>query len=128
MHPIPESGLAPGRFTLMTIRSHDQFNTTIYGLNDRYRGVFRGRRVVMINAEDLRDAGWPEGSEVDITSHFGDEKRVAKKFRLVSYSIPRRCLAAYFPETNVLVPLGSVAEKSNTPAYKSIEVSLSPCV
>ncbi|HUP55870.1 MAG TPA: FdhF/YdeP family oxidoreductase [Bdellovibrionota bacterium] len=127
VHPIPSTKLAPGRFVLMTIRSHDQFNTTIYGLNDRYRGIFRGRRVVMINSQDLEDAGLAAGSEVDITSHFEGEKRVAKGFRLVPYSIPRRCLAAYFPETNVLVPLGSVAEKSNTPAYKSIEVSLSPC-
>jgi anaerobic selenocysteine-containing dehydrogenase len=125
VHPIPKSSLAPGRFLLMTIRSHDQFNTTIYGLNDRYRGIFRGRRVVLIHTEDLKDAGLEAGSRIDLTSHFAGETRVAKGFTLVPYAIPRRCLAAYYPETNVLVPLGSVAEKSNTPAYKSIEVSLS---
>jgi anaerobic selenocysteine-containing dehydrogenase len=124
VHPIRETKLAAGRFLLMTIRSHDQFNTTIYGLNDRYRGVANGRRVVLINRDDLADSGFARGARVDIRSHHDGQSRIAHGFVLVPYEIPRRCLASYFPETNVLVALESVAEKSNTPAYKSIEVSL----
>ncbi|MEO8635539.1 MAG: FdhF/YdeP family oxidoreductase [Gemmatimonadales bacterium] len=124
--PISTHSLGENHFLLTTIRSHDQFNTTIYGLDDRYRGVHGGRRVVFINAEDLASRGWRAGGRVDITSHFGDERRVARGFQLVSYSIPKGCLATYFPEANVLVPLGSVAERSNTPTSKSIEVSLAP--
>ena len=124
--PIAKPPVADGRFVLMTIRSHDQFNTTIYGLDDRYRGVHGGRRVLFIHPEDMKWRGWEAGMRVDITSHFGDEQRVARSFQLVPYAIPRRCLATYFPEANVLVPLGSVAERSNTPTSKSIEVSLAP--
>jgi molybdopterin-dependent oxidoreductase alpha subunit len=124
VHPIAVTRLEPGRFLLMTIRSHDQFNTTIYGLNDRYRGITHGRRVVLMNGEDISRAGFSEGELVDIVSHFGDETRQAPRFRVVAYEIPRRCVAAYYPEANVLVPIGSTADKSNTPAYKSIEVSL----
>ena len=93
----------------MTIRSHDQFNTTIYGLHDRYRGVHGGRRVLFMNPEDLAARGWSAGQRVDITSHFHHEQRVARQFQLVSYAIPRRCVAVYYPEGNVLVPIGSVA-------------------
>jgi anaerobic selenocysteine-containing dehydrogenase len=124
VHPIPETKLAPGRFLLMTIRSHDQFNTTIYGLNDRYRGIIHGRRVILIHRDDLEEAGLAADSRVNVRSHHAGHSRVARGFTLVPYDIPRRCLASYFPETNVLVALESVAEKSNTPAYKSIEVSL----
>ncbi len=123
--PISEHDLGPDRFILMTIRSHDQFNTTIYGMHDRYRGVHGGRRVLFINPEDAEERGWSAGQRVDITSHFGEERRVARSFQLVPFAIPRRCLAAYFPEANVLVPVGSVAEESNTPTSKSIHVSLS---
>jgi anaerobic selenocysteine-containing dehydrogenase len=84
-----------------------------------------GRRVLFINPEDAAARGWAAGQRVDITSHFGDEPRVARSFQLVPFAIPRRCLAAYFPEANVLVPVGSVAEESNTPTSKSIHVSLS---
>ncbi len=126
--PISEHDLSDDKFLLMTIRSHDQFNTTIYGLHDRYRGVHGGRRVLFINRDDLAARGWKAGMRVDITSHFGDERRVARSFQLVPYAIPRRCLAAYFPEANVLVPVGSVAEHSNTPTSKSIHVTLEPVV
>jgi anaerobic selenocysteine-containing dehydrogenase len=122
--PISSHELGADRYILMTIRSHDQFNTTIYGLHDRYRGVHGGRRVLFMNPADLEARGWSAGARVDITSHFGNERRVARRFQLVPYAIPRRCVAAYFPEANVLVPLGSVAEESNTPTYKSIHVSL----
>src|SRR5206468_216520 len=124
--PISRHDLGGERFIMMTVRSHDQFNTTIYGLHDRYRGVHGGRRVLFINPDDAAARGWTAGMRVDITSHFGDERRLARSFQLVPYPIPRRCVAAYFPEANVLVPIGSVAEKSNTPTSKSIHVTLAP--
>jgi molybdopterin-dependent oxidoreductase alpha subunit len=122
--PISSHDLAPDQYLLMTIRSHDQFNTTIYGLHDRYRGVHGGRRVMFMNAEDLAARGWESGRRVDITSHFEGQRRTARGFQLVSYAIPRRCVAVYYPEGNVLVPIGLVAAQSNEPAYKSVHVSL----
>ncbi len=124
VHPIPRHELAPGQFLTMTIRSHDQFNTTIYGLDDRYRGIHNGRRVIFLHPDDVRDAGFAPGDRVDITSHFGSEQRHAPGFTVVPYSIPRRCAATYYPETNVLVPLQSVADGSNTPTSKSVVISL----
>lgn len=124
VHPIAKTTLPEGRFLLMTIRSHDQFNTTIYGLNDRYRGIKQGRRVIFMNPEDMKRSGYSENSVVDITSHFKGETRTAPHFIVVPYAIPSQCLAIYYPEGNVLVPIESVADRSNTPAYKSIEVSL----
>ena len=94
----------------MTIRSHDQFNTTIYGFHDRYRGVHGGRRVLFMNPADIAARGWSAATRVDITSHFHGERRMARRFQLVAYDIPRRCVAAYYPEANVLVPIGSVAD------------------
>jgi molybdopterin-dependent oxidoreductase alpha subunit len=126
VHGLPRHELAPGRFLMMTIRSHDQFNTTIYGLDDRYRGIRNERRVVMLNPEDIREAGLAEGEVVDLISHFEGEERIARRFIVVPYSIPRRSAATYFPETNVLVPIRSVAEKSNTPASKSVVISVRP--
>jgi anaerobic selenocysteine-containing dehydrogenase len=110
----------------MTIRSHDQYNTTLYGLDDRYRGILNGRRVVLLNPEDMRALGVSEGQVVDLTSHFRGEQRVARRFVAVPYRIPRRCAATYFPETNVLVPIDSYAEKSRTPASKSVVISVTP--
>lgn len=118
--------LPPGYFVLTTIRSQDQFNTTIYGLDDRYRGIHNGRRVLFINPEDMREAGLQQGQPVDITSHFEGREREAQHFLAAPYSIPRGCVATYFPEGNVLVPIGSVAEISNTPTSKSIIVTLTP--
>jgi molybdopterin-dependent oxidoreductase alpha subunit len=126
VHPIPRHNLAPGQLLLMTIRSHDQFNTTVYGNDDRYRGVHGGRRVIFVNAEDLREAGLSDGQAVDITSHYEGETRTVHAFKVVSYEIPRRCAAAYFPETNPLVPLGNIADGSRQPVSKSIVVSLAP--
>ncbi len=125
MEPIR---LARGQFLMTTIRSHDQYNTTIYGLDDRYRGVFHGRRVVLMNPEDMREHGWKQGDRLDITSHFrnakGEEElRTAAEFLAVAYDIPRRSVATYFPEANVLVPIESVALKSNTPTSKAVVVS-----
>ena len=124
VHPIPRHDLAPGQLMLMTIRSHDQFNTTIYGQDDRYRGVYNGRRVVFLHADDMAERGLKQGDFVDLTSHFEGRTRRAERFAAVPYPIPRRCAAAYFPETNVLVPLRSVADGSNQPASKSIVITL----
>ena len=126
VHPIPRLALPEGGLLLMTLRSHDQFNTTIYGLNDRYRGVTKGRRVVFLNEADLERRGLLPGQRVDITSHFEGETRKAEGFLAVPYDIPEGCAGAYFPEANVLVPIGSVAARSNTPAYKSLVVTIAP--
>jgi molybdopterin-dependent oxidoreductase alpha subunit len=127
VHPIPRNELGPGKFILMTIRSHDQFNTHIYGLDDRYRGIFNGRRVLFMNPEDVKEAGLTQGQIVDLTSHFGDdEKRYARHFQIAPYPIARGCTATYFPEGNVLVPINSVAERSNTPTSKFVVISIAP--
>ena len=126
VHGLPRHELLPGQFMMMTIRSHDQFNTSIYGLDDRYRGIHNGRRVVLLNPQDIEEAGLRAQQVVDLTSHFEGETRVAHRFVVVPFSIPRRCAATYFPETNVLVPVRSVAEKSNTPASKSVVISIKP--
>ena len=115
----------PGRLLLQTIRSHDQFNTTIYGLDDRYRGVRNGRRVVYVNPDDLAELGIPDGECVDLHSEWSDGvDRVVEQFRVVSFPTARGCAAAYFPEANGLVPLDSTAEKSNTPTSKAVVVRL----
>ena len=126
VHPIARHELLPGELLLMTIRSHDQFNTTIYGENDRYRGISNGRRVLFINAQDIAERGLQVGGTVDLISRFGSESRKAERFKLVPYDIPRGCAAAYYPETNVLIPLHSVADRSNQPAFKSIPIRLEP--
>ncbi len=124
VHQAPKHELKADQWMMMTIRSHDQYNTTIYGLDDRYRGIHNERRVVLLHADDVRQAGLKQGDVVDLVSHFEDEERVAPNFIVVPYDIPKRCAATYFPETNVLVPIRSVAEKSNTPASKSVVISL----
>ena len=127
VHPIPRNELEPGKFILMTIRSHDQFNTHIYGLDDRYRGIYNGRRVLFMNPDDAEEAGLTQGQVVDLTSHFGDgEKRHARHFQIAPYPIARGCTATYFPEGNVLVPIDSVAERSNTPTSKFVVISITP--
>ncbi|WP_116951172.1 FdhF/YdeP family oxidoreductase [Jiangella endophytica] len=115
-----------GRLILQTVRSHDQFNTTIYGLDDRYRGIRDGRRVVFVNPADLAELGFSDGAMVDLVSEWSDGDRRAPSFRVVSYPTALGCAAAYFPETNVLVPLDHTAEVSNTPASKSVIVRLEP--
>jgi molybdopterin-dependent oxidoreductase alpha subunit len=117
----------PGRLLLQTVRSHDQYNTTIYGLDDRYRGIRGGRRVVFVSPDDLAELGIADGSVVDVVSEWADGvQRRATAFRVVSYPTARGCAAAYFPEANVLVPLDSTAEGSNTPTSKQIIVRLEP--
>jgi anaerobic selenocysteine-containing dehydrogenase len=111
---------------MMTMRTHDQYNTTVYGDADRYRGIKGGRRVVFMNEDDMREAGIAAGAQVDLTNDFGGETRLAPRFTAVSYPIPRRCVATYFPEANVLVPLEKYAEGSFTPASKDVVVRISP--
>jgi formate dehydrogenase major subunit len=116
-----------GRLLLQTMRSHDQFNTTIYGLDDRYRGIKGGRRVVLVNPRDIDTHQLRDGQYVDIVSETDDGcTRTAPRFRVVSYDTPRGCAAAYYPETNCLVSLDAKAVGSHQPAYKSIVVRLVP--
>ncbi|MGE0783018.1 FdhF/YdeP family oxidoreductase [Mycolicibacterium sp.] len=117
--PVPE-----GRLVLQTLRSHDQYNTTIYGLDDRYRGVKGGRRVVFVNPEDITRFGLRDGDRVDLISEFDGQQRRAEDFRVIAYSTPVGNAAAYYPETNPLVPLDHVAARSNTPVSKAIVVRL----
>lgn len=116
--------LEKDEFLMMTIRSHDQFNTTIYGLHDRYRGIFNERRVVMINKKDVLKLGLNNGDVVDLFNYHEGLERVARKFLLIEYDIPETCIATYFPEANVLVPINSTAKKSNTPTSKSVVVKI----
>lgn len=124
VNKVPENRLQEGEYQLMTIRSHDQFNTTIYGLNDRYRGVKNERRVVFMHPEDMKARGWQAKQAINLINEHGGTRRVAESFLLVPYDIPRNCLAAYFPEANVLVPIDSFDDRSRTPASKRIVVRL----
>jgi len=124
VHQLTERRLAPGELLMMTIRSHDQYNTTIYGLEDRYRGIHEGRRVILMNAQDITEAGFEPGIWVDLICSTAGRVRVAAGFAIVQYDIPRRCAATYFPEANALVPIENVADKSNTPASKSVVITL----
>ncbi len=117
----------PGRYVLQTFRSHDQYNTTIYGMDDRYRGVYGERQVVFMNADDMADIGVEAGDRADIVGEFDDGvERIAQNFRFVPYDIPRGCIAGYYPEMNVLVPLASSGDESYTPTSKSVIVSFRP--
>ena len=123
--PLEVIDLPPGRLLLQGFRSHDQFNTTIYGLSDRYRGIENGRRVIFVNPEDIAALGFSDGDNVDIVSEWEDgSERSVPSFRIVSYETPRGCAAAYYPEVNPLVPLDSTATGSNSPTYKSIVIRL----
>jgi len=116
--------LKDNEYIMMTIRTHDQYNTTIYGLDDRYRGVLNERRIVFMNEEDMKLQGLKKMDMVNLISHFEGEQRVAKRFLVIPYSIPKQCTATYFPEANVLVPIGSTARKSNTPASKTVIITI----
>lgn len=124
INEIPRIPLKPNEYLMMTIRSHDQFNTTIYGLHDRYRGVYNERRVIFMNPQDMEEAGLKKEQVVDLYSHFEEEERVAYRFLVVPFDIPRRCVATYFPEANVLVPVKSMADYSRTPTSKSIVITI----
>jgi molybdopterin-dependent oxidoreductase alpha subunit len=129
VNPMEWVPVPPGRLILQTLRSHDQYNTTIYGLDDRYRGVKGGRRVIFVNPADIASFGLAEGARVDLISEFTDaaghvEERRAKDFLIVPYSTPVGNAASYYPETNPLVPLDHTAKKSNTPVSKAIVIRL----
>ncbi|MDO7171213.1 FdhF/YdeP family oxidoreductase [Mariniflexile sp. AS56] len=124
VNKLPEWKLKTGELVMMTIRSHDQFNTTIYGLNDRYRGVFDERRIIFMNREDMASRGLKEHQVVNLKSEFKGVVREAHQFKVVGYEIPRNCCATYFPETNVLVPLDSFAHTAKTPASKSVIITV----
>lgn len=128
--PLPEETVhqkarkGGGRFALQTFRSHDQYNTTVYGLDDRYRGVYGERQVIFIHPEDLKAMGSAAGDRIDVVGAYDDGiARIAPDFRFVPYDIPRGSIAGYYPELNVLVPLGSAGEESDTPTSKSIMVT-----
>ncbi|MDT0379943.1 FdhF/YdeP family oxidoreductase [Streptomyces sp. DSM 42041] len=125
--PVEYPHVPEGRLLLQTLRSHDQYNTTVYGLDDRYRGITGGRRVVFLHPDDAAERGLPDGAYADLTSEWRDGvRRTAPGFRVVHYPTARGCAAAYYPETNVLVPLDATADVSNTPASKSVVVTVTP--
>ena len=123
-HDLPDVNIPEDNYVMMTIRSHDQYNTTIYDLHDRYRGIHGNRRIVLMNASDMIDRGWKNRHLVDIISHYNGQDRRSNSWQLVAYDIPRGNIATYFPEANVLIPLDSTAVKSNTPTSKWIICSL----
>ncbi|WP_297794769.1 FdhF/YdeP family oxidoreductase [uncultured Eudoraea sp.] len=122
LNKLPEHKLEADEYMLMTIRSHDQFNTTVYGLDDRYRGVYNERRVVFMNPEDMAERGLEKMEVVHLSSTYDAKTRTAYNFKVLPYKIPKGNLAAYFPETNVLVPYNHYADRSKTPISKSVKV------
>jgi anaerobic selenocysteine-containing dehydrogenase len=121
---LPQHSLAADDFMMASVSSHDQFNTTIYGQDDRYRGIHNERRVVFMNEKDNEAAGFVAGEKVDLFNYLEGIERVAHLFIIVPYDIPSRCTVTYYPETNVLVPINSVAEKSNTPTSKMVIIKI----
>lgn len=115
-----------GRLLMQTLRSHDQYNTTVYGMDDRYRGIGHARRIIFLNPKDMETRGIRPLQQVDITSHYSDKERVAAKFQAIPYDIPAGSAATYFPEANVLVPIDSTAIESNTPSSKAVEITIQP--
>ena len=124
VNTLPKHLLEEDEFLLMTIRSHDQFNTTIYGLDDRYRGIYNARRVIFMHPEDMKKQGLSQLQVVHIKSNYDNTERVAENFKIVAYKIPRGNIAAYYPETNMVVPYNHYADKSRTPISKSVRVKI----
>ena len=124
VNALPDNQVPEDQFMMMTIRSHDQYNTTIYGLHDRYRGIYNERRVVLMNREDMAELGLQQEDVVDLTGTYKGEERIAPRFLVVPYDIPRRCVATYFPEANVLVPIDSIAQHSKTPTSKRVLIRI----
>ena len=123
---IEKIELSEGELLMTTIRAHDQFNTTVYEENDRYRGITGSRRVIFMNEADIAERGLKQGEVVDLESHFEGKTRRVESFIVVPYPIPKDCAATYFPETNALVPVESVAEKSNCPTSKLVKITVAP--
>ncbi|MEM6377766.1 MAG: molybdopterin dinucleotide binding domain-containing protein, partial [Bacteroidota bacterium] len=124
LNKVPQTTLKEDEYIMMTIRSHDQFNTTIYGLDDRYRGIFNARRVVLMNAEDIEALNLKQGDVVDLVGTYKGVVRRALHFIVVPYAIPPQCVATYFPEANVLVPIDSYEKTSKTPASKKVIIRI----
>lgn len=122
--PLPKNELAADEYHMATIRSHDQFNTTIYGLDDRYRGIHNERRVILMNENDMKKAGFRTQEKVDLFNYDDGVERVARLFVVVPYNIPEGNTATYYPEANVLIPINSVAEQSNTPTSKLVNIKI----
>ena len=128
INPISAIKTQVGEYVMMTIRSHDQYNTTIYGLNDRYRGIFNERRIILMNEKDTFTEGVKQGDVVDLFSHYKDIERKAERFIVVLYDIPQGNVATYFPEANTLIPVDEYADKSFTPISKSVVISIKKAV
>ena len=124
INTLPKHRLADGEYFMMTIRSHDQYNTTIYGLDDRYRGIYNERRVIMMNQIDIDARGWETQQEVNLFSAFNGVTREARKFLVIPYTIPVGNVATYFPEANPLIPIDSYAAKSHTPTSKLVKITI----
>jgi anaerobic selenocysteine-containing dehydrogenase len=121
---LPENIMDLDEYMMSSVRSHDQFNTTIYGLEDRYRGIHNGRRVIFMNKDDIEKGGFKDGDMVDLFNYADGIERAAHMFIIVAYNIPKRCTITYYPEANVLIPISSVAEKSNTPTSKMVFIKI----
>ena len=126
LNQVSHISLEEDEYLMMTIRSHDQFNTTLYGMDDRYRGIYNERRVIFMNQRDIEQAGLKSQQIVHLSSTYKGEERWARTFQVIPYDIPSKCVATYFPEANPLVPIHVTAEKSNTPASKSIRIRVHP--
>ncbi len=124
INELPNNDLVQGQYEMMTIRSHDQFNTTIYGLDDRYRGIHQGRRVVLMNSVDMELAQIKPFDEVNLVNNYNKRERIAERFKAVPYDIPARCIATYFPEANILVPIDKFAKSSKTPCSKRVIITI----
>jgi len=114
-------------FIMMTIRSHDQFNTTIYGLDDRYRGIYNGRMIVLMNNEDIVVNNLKKGDKITLYNNYKNINRQVSDFSVIPYNIPKGCIATYYPESNPLVPIDLIAHSSHTPSSKSIKVKIKRC-
>jgi anaerobic selenocysteine-containing dehydrogenase len=123
---LEEKPIPTGQFLLTTVRSHDQFNTSVFALNDRYRGIRSERRVILMNPQDMQQIGFVAGQPVDLAGVETDRPRLARLFHAIPYNIPRGCAAAYFPEANLIVPIGHTDTESCTPASKGVPVIIRP--
>ncbi|MDR6084278.1 anaerobic selenocysteine-containing dehydrogenase [Chryseobacterium sp. SORGH_AS909] len=122
--PVPDNSLADDEYLMATTRTHDQFNTVVYGLDDRYRGIFNERRIVMMNEQDIEKAGLKEGDKVDLFNYDDGIERIAPLFIVVKYQIPQKSTMTYFPETNVLVSINNVVDGANMPASKYVRIKI----
>lgn len=122
--PVPDNSLADDEYLMATTRTHDQFNTVVYGLDDRYRGIFNERRIVMMNELDIEKAGLKEGDKVDLFNYDDGIERIAPLFIVVKYQIPQKSTMTYFPETNVLVSINNVVDGANMPASKYVRIKI----